>query len=1837
LLSLLLCLSILTGALPTASPVAVQAQEQPPAPLADELVVQAAAGMSALDVAPAEADAIVSDPRNPAWQTRYGSLAGKLSLAPRYATFAAALAGPEVSIGDWQSHTLQAGAGNISALAALPDGRLYAGIEGGGLWVYAPAANGVYAWINIPAGPNGPASDAVTALAVFQGRLWVGTANAGISVLNPATNGWSTFNTGNGLPSNSINRLTPVKATELLGSDYLWAGTSGGAALYSRPLLGSYGWSTVTTGNGLASNEVLDVTVWRDQNTTYTFFATDNGLNRRTGNTMTQINGGGACLFDRAKRVVVDHNNRLWLAVEENVPAVAAASIEAVDAPAAGVWVPLGVCRFTSGLGGGWQKFDAATPGLPSNLVTDLSVDEAGRVWMSFFPTGGSSSGGVASYDQGAWLIFRPADAPIGDGRLNRVLTVGEAVWLGRFGARIVHAYSPNWVDYTPQELGNPTGKPGPLLVEAERTWAGSFAGITRYEAGEWRYREIPNNSSTLTAIVRGVDNLLYIATEGGGLFTYDGANAFTRQTVADGLPSNDLRALLIDQDGRLWVGTGAGLALRGVNYWLVFTTANSGLASDDITSLTLDGAGNIWIGTAANGISVFDPTANGADAWSTQTAANGLPANAINALSNDPSGAIWAATTNGLARWNPADGQWTVYTTANGLPGNNILSIAIDPAGIVWAGTDQGLARLETNGARVFHVTGSFLHSDRVIHLAADDKLMWASAGERVAVRGILDGPIGDFPPVITSIAPLEGAPLDKITITGDHFDDRGPQYNEVRFCCFNGQSGIAAPLAKVISVTVTSMVVEVPLLAKSGKITVKAHNLTVESTQEFQIVPVITNLSAGCVGPGALLEIHGRGFFGVGGAAAYVTIGNGPERLADVQDPTLIRQYIRPGDTTGVVKVRLLNNKSATSSSSVTVAMPFVTATAIQQGIQGEQMVWGKRTLVQLFLRTTYPDYCNVVIDGGQLDWKKKGGATEIASRALFPAAGGLQVPNAPPAIGMDTGINFVAEFNTIRSSYYTRYFPLAQFDGVKITLKRGIIEVMTIDIPASQFNFVEISDLRHFLNVPITPKIWTKAAQATFWENARKGIEATARAYPQPDVEGLDFGKRQWMWNYHWTPVKVDYAWLGDPDDEDDGELSENFGDMQDKVDDIREDLNDRRCDGGNAANDDCHPWLDQAMGIVDTILDMGGYGGKATVTCYNPFGDCDRNSAISFNKENRLAPIYLQEAIHATSWVETGAPNHDKDNKHHSRYDEGEWKEAVNCMITLNFRWALMDQTGSVKRVIRLDANNPFQFPMPLTAPGACEIDKTPKSAMSYAPGQRDRNTFLEPVDYRHTLNYIRNNGVQAAQAAPLNVDQTLRINGKIDQTNNVTVTMSSILGTEGAVLSTPGGDYHLLLLGENGQVLHDHAFTLAMEHTHTDANDQVKSRFNLRVPFPAGVKTVAIQHDGMVLWVRQVSANAPTANFVAPNGGSFNAANVMPVSWQAADADGDALQFALDYTPDNGDSWFLLVNKLTGNSYEWTPGFVPASSQGRLRLRVSDGFNTAETLSAPFELTAQAPFAFIYTPEEGKVVTEGTLVDFEGGSLTGDGFDAGGFEWSRNGVVLSSQRGMSLTLEETGTHLFDLKVTANGLSATKSVSVTVVADYDRDGLPNDWEQTYKFNPIDPADALNDPDNDGLSNLEEYKRGTNPLVADTDGDGMNDGDELNASRDPLVADTSPTGPVLQVGAVQVGFTSYYAGFTPTPQSFWVTNSGPGDLNWSATADVSWLQLSVSSGAAPTEVSVSANSSGLEPGDYTGHITFTAPGAANSPQVVTATLKVRGESSVSLMQLYLPLVQK
>jgi hypothetical protein len=61
---------------------------------------------------------------------------------------------------------------------------------------------------------------------------------------------------------------------------------------------------------------------------------------------------------------------------------------------------------------------------------------------------------------------------------------------------------------------------------------------------------------------------------------------------------------------------------------------------------------------------------------------------------------------------------------------------------------------------------------------------------------------------------------------------------------------------------------------------------------------------------------------------------------------------------------------------------------------------------------------------------------------------------------------------------------------------------------------------------------------------------------------------------------------------------------------------------------------------------------------------------------------------------------------------------------------------------------------------------------------------------------------------------------------------------------------------------------------------------------------------------------------------------------------------------------------------------------------------------------------------------------------------------------------------------------------SGNSVGASATITTVADSDGDGLPDLWETQHGFLVNDPSDANLDSDNDGFTNLHEYKAGTDP---------------------------------------------------------------------------------------------------------------------------------------------------
>ncbi|HMJ64410.1 MAG TPA: FG-GAP-like repeat-containing protein, partial [Candidatus Binatia bacterium] len=171
-------------------------------------------------------------------------------------------------------------------------------------------------------------------------------------------------------------------------------------------------------------------------------------------------------------------------------------------------------------------------------------------------------------------------------------------------------------------------------------------------------------------------------------------------------------------------------------------------------------------------------------------------------------------------------------------------------------------------------------------------------------------------------------------------------------------------------------------------------------------------------------------------------------------------------------------------------------------------------------------------------------------------------------------------------------------------------------------------------------------------------------------------------------------------------------------------------------------------------------------------------------------------------------------------------------------------------------------------------------------------------------------------------------------------------------------------------------------------------------------------------------------------------------------------------------------------------------------EGNYSVVVSNSYGSL--VSSQADLTVLVRPAITLHPMSQSVVAGGSLtlsVSAEGNPLPLT------FRWRKNSSYISNlvENGTNSFLTLTNlqptptTNQFYFNVVVTNRAGVSSLSsnavITVLADTDGDGMPDEWETYHNFDPTDPADALLDADQDGVSNLDEYLAGSDPLDRET----------------------------------------------------------------------------------------------------------------------------------------------
>jgi ligand-binding sensor domain-containing protein len=292
----------------------------------------------------------------------------------------------------------------------------------------------------------------------------------------------------------------------------------------------------------------------------------------------------------------------------------------------------------------------------------------------------------LAAFELRAEITFTPATPSVVVGEkisLSVSGTVGEMTWSAQKGWIEIEGTGTSVTYTAPDQPGwdvvtvlDSTANVGTLTIKI-KAQTQDFS----QENAIWK---VWTNRDSVQELAYSKDKkTLWIGTSGG----LEKRNALTGEIEkvyinTDGLPHNNVVALLSDQQGGVWVGTWDGLAhLNADSTWNVFKEEGSDLPSDRISALLSDEQGGLWVGTFGG---LAHLKADGS--WEVFDRNNsGLPSsNRVYVLLSDAQGGIWVGMNDssgggGLAHMKE-DGSWKVFNTDNSvLPYDLVDALLLD------------------------------------------------------------------------------------------------------------------------------------------------------------------------------------------------------------------------------------------------------------------------------------------------------------------------------------------------------------------------------------------------------------------------------------------------------------------------------------------------------------------------------------------------------------------------------------------------------------------------------------------------------------------------------------------------------------------------------------------------------------------------------------------------------------------------------------------------------------------------------------------------------------------------------------------------------------------------------------------------------------------------------------------------------------------------------------------------------------------------------------------------------------------------------------------------------
>ncbi|WP_125559764.1 hybrid sensor histidine kinase/response regulator [Pseudoalteromonas rubra] len=220
---------------------------------------------------------------------------------------------------------------------------------------------------------------------------------------------------------------------------------------------------------------------------------------------------------------------------------------------------------------------------------------------------------------------------------------------------------------------------------------------IIRYPKDDPNHRQFRE----IRALAVDKQGNLWVGTYKNGVYIYNpDTSTFRHLDTSYGLSHPEVLTIYKDDTHNMWVGTG-----NGVNLWLekeqIFQPfVNNPYREDSLLGSIVQDIyqtqdGQIWIATQ-QGLNLYQAKTNNFTHFSTQ---NGLPSNLIRAISDDMRGNLWLTTNRGITKFSPSTGKVSNFDSHNGLLGLNYYSDSLVKAkrDLLFTSSQRGIEYFST------------------------------------------------------------------------------------------------------------------------------------------------------------------------------------------------------------------------------------------------------------------------------------------------------------------------------------------------------------------------------------------------------------------------------------------------------------------------------------------------------------------------------------------------------------------------------------------------------------------------------------------------------------------------------------------------------------------------------------------------------------------------------------------------------------------------------------------------------------------------------------------------------------------------------------------------------------------------------------------------------------------------------------------------------------------------------------------------------------------------------------------------------------------------------------